>query len=199
MKKIDNPSQMNDIEYGNLQDRKFTCILYPDATNYAQTCQEILDYRLTCGFFSEWFYILHDKDLNDDGTLKKPHYHVVVTKSNPSTIKIISKQLGIPQNYIQRVSNLKGMIKYLTHDEIQDKIKYDKKEIVTNVPDFVYRSYSVDTDAEKGKEIIDYIIDNNITSITDLAVWASNSGYYSAFRRGFAVFSCIVRENCVKG
>lgn len=195
-RKFDDISIMTPEEYGALQDRKFTAILYPDAENYSRPCSEILQYNIPeSGFFDQWFYILHDKDLNADGSLKKPHYHVVITKGNPSTIKTISKQLGIPQNYIQRVQNFKSMIAYLTHDENEDKIKYDRKDIKTNVPEVVSKAYAVDTDGDMGREIIDYIINNNVMSVSDLSVWAANSGYYSAYRRGFAIFCQMVKEN----
>lgn len=195
MRKPDNPAILTPEEYGALTDRKFTAIIYPDATNYTVPCDMILENILpNSGYFPQWFYIKHDRDKNEDGTLKKVHYHIIVTKTNPATIKTVAKQLGIPQNYIQRVQNFKSMVAYLTHDEQQDKIQYSKDEIITNCSEIVNKAYSVDTDADMGREIIDYIINNRITSITDLSVWAANSGYYSAYRRGFAIFSCLVRE-----
>ena len=35
---------------------------------------------------------LHDKDLNADGTLKKPHWHIIYIASNPVTADSVRKE-----------------------------------------------------------------------------------------------------------
>ncbi len=76
-------------------------------------------------------YIYHDADVNDDGTIKKPHYHFMLQYGNTTTLKNIAKILGnIPANgYIERVVAPIGYYQYLTHENRPEKHQYSKDEI----------------------------------------------------------------------
>ena len=76
-------------------DRKFTAIVYPDATDYTGTCEDVL-HRVEEWGFPEWAYILHDRDKNPDGTPKKPHYHIVVKKTSPTSLITVSAAAFFP-------------------------------------------------------------------------------------------------------
>lgn len=181
-------------DYEKLEDYKFCAILYEDSENYKTSLDSILNYALP-SYFDKYFYIKHDKDVNINGELKKSHYHVVLVKSSPSTIGIVSKQLGIPANYVQRCETLKGSVTYLTHEEITDKISYGRDEIITNCISDISKYFKSDNDSDNGKAILEYILENNCTTVTEVAVWATEQGYYGAFRRGFALFNSVIREN----
>lgn len=188
-----NPDNRASPDYPNLQGQNFQCILYPDATNY--NCDFIINHILPdSGFFQSWFYILHDSDLNDDGCIKKAHYHVIVTKTSPSKIGIVSKQLGVPVTDVERCRSLKDCINYLDHNEILDKHQYSKDEIITNDHALLNKCFSVDSDAEAGKLIIEFILNNHIASVSQLSCWVLENGLYSAYRRGFAIFARLIAE-----
>lgn len=184
--------------YANLTDYKFCAVLYPDATNYVYPIETILETLYLCA--DEFYYILHDRDLNTDGSPKKPHYHLVLTKStangyaSPSKIRIVAKQLGIPFNYVQRCNSLKGSIIYLTHEEESDKVVYSRDEIICSDPQKLARYFSGIDDTDMAKEIVTFIISSHCNSVSQCASWALEQGYYSAFRRGFAIFNSIIRE-----
>lgn len=63
-------------EYKDQQDYKWTAIIYPDCTTYAngRTADDILNIVRNWGY-QEWAYILHDKDVKPDGSPKTtlPH------------------------------------------------------------------------------------------------------------------------------
>lgn len=48
--------------------------------------------------------IKHDRDKNENGEIKKEHYHIVINVGkNPRNRKAIAKEIGIQENYIERL------------------------------------------------------------------------------------------------
>lgn len=86
---------------------------------------------------------LHDKDINPDGDVKKPHYHVILCYAGPTTYdcvyKITHDDLG--QTVPQPLEQVKGYYRYFTHKDNPEKFQYDESEIITyngfNISDFV--------------------------------------------------------------
>jgi len=75
-------------------------------------------------------YILHDKDVDPDGTLKKPHYHLLLFfdgKKSFEQIKEITDVLNAPNP--QRVKNPKGIVRYLIHMDNPEKYQYKREDI----------------------------------------------------------------------
>ena len=83
----------------------------------------------------------HDKDKHDDGSDKKPHYHVILCYNGPTALSVVEKltrQLGQPNP--QAIENVKGYYRYLSHKDNPEKAQYDENEIETlngfNVADY---------------------------------------------------------------
>lgn len=90
-------------------------------------------------------YILHDKDIGDDGELVEPHFHLILRMYSQWSRRRIYK-LFIPflWNYnngqwektgnlnLQISSDYKANFVYLTHDNDPDKYQYSKSCIVSN-------------------------------------------------------------------
>jgi len=73
---------------------------------------------------------LHDKDLNADGTPKKPHYHVIAVYGSPTTfnnVKTLTDRLNAPIPIA--LDQVRGMYRYLTHKDNPEKYQYDEKDI----------------------------------------------------------------------
>lgn len=73
---------------------------------------------------------LHDKDINPDGSLKKAHYHIILSFGNPTTynnVKNFADDFNgtIPQ-YLESVV---GYYRYLTHRDNPEKAQYNEEEI----------------------------------------------------------------------
>ena len=47
---------------------------------------------------SHFAYILHDKDLKEDGTLQSEHYHVLCTFTSNKSFESVRKLMGGPEN-----------------------------------------------------------------------------------------------------
>lgn len=76
---------------------------------------------------------LHDKDVNPDGSQKKPHYHVMFCYSNTTTgtsASHILAQLG-SSLHAERVMSAVGNYRYLTHRDNPEKAQYSESDIVT--------------------------------------------------------------------
>jgi len=108
---------------------------------------------------------LHDKDKNKDGSLKKPHYHVLYVAKNPVTVDAvrnrIKRTLGNHSiSYVEIVDSMKNYYQYLTHETkdaiAKKKYVYESKDIVT-INGFDIDRYITLDDAQKN-EVLDTII-----------------------------------------
>lgn len=85
---------------------------------------------------------LHDKDLNPDDVEKKPHYHVILVYSGPTTYNAVSKfTASLNATVPQPLESVRGYYRYLTHKDNPEKFQYDDNDIVHlngfNISDFV--------------------------------------------------------------
>ena len=68
----------------------------------------------------QYAYILHDKDCDDNGELKKAHWHIVFYFENARVISGVGKWLGLPESdyHLIQVSNFKSdTLLYLIHND----------------------------------------------------------------------------------
>lgn len=100
-------------------------------------------------------YIYHDKDINDDGNPKPPHYHILLALNNATSQTGITNwfqgfedELGNDINTLSKVmSNPKGAFGYLTHNTVASahKFQYDESLIKSVNADF-FIDYDVVSD-----------------------------------------------------
>ena len=90
---------------------------------------------------------LHDKDTEPTGEFKKPHYHVIICYSGPTSFAVV-KQItdGLNSPIPQALEQIRGYYRYLTHKDNPDKYQYAEGEIQTlngfNIADYVELSKS---------------------------------------------------------
>lgn len=73
---------------------------------------------------------LHDSDVDQNGELKKPHYHILfVFEGNKTFDQMVDmvSQLGV--NYVEKVASRMGYERYLCHLDNPDKYQYDISEV----------------------------------------------------------------------
>lgn len=93
---------------------------------------------------------LHDKDVNPDGTTKKPHYHVIVAYSGPTSYKVV-KSVAVDKLHGASpipLEAVRGYYRYLTHMDNPEKYQYDKSDLI-HLNGFDIRDYSELTSSEK--------------------------------------------------
>ncbi len=88
---------------------------------------------------------LHDSDINEDqeGTLKKAHYHIILAYNAPTTWKNVKESicdiLGQPRPMPS--DNIKLAYRYLWHADNPDKYQYDEADVQCyngfNIHDFI--------------------------------------------------------------
>ena len=105
--------------------RLFSIIVYEDSESY-----NINDILFNIKSQKYYAYIIHNKDKDKKGLILKNHYHIIIRLENASTIDALSKKLGVPSNYIQRIKNERAYIRYLIHFDNQEKYQYQLEDIM---------------------------------------------------------------------
>lgn len=151
--------------------RNWQMLLYSESC-----CENWKEFLIECGL--SWIASpLHDKDLNDDGSLKKPHYHLYLSYEGMKSYKQVLETVAEPiqavfpdiENVVV-IHNMKAAICYLTHDGFNDKAQYSQALIQKSV-DFDIDRFTQITENEQDEimfQIIDYIDEYNILEIHDL-------------------------------
>lgn len=96
---------------------------------------ENLDEKLQWACIDKYAYIVHDKDVKEDGSLKDAHYHIMIHFKNNSPIPTerIAKQFGVTDNFISKIHGTwSDALKYLTHQNAPEKHQYDESEVHSN-------------------------------------------------------------------
>ena len=62
-------------------------------------------------------------------------------------------------------------------------------------PEVVCKDLGLPLNAISNIKIMEYIVQSGCTKVSDVTLWALNNGCYSGFRRGFAIWCQILREN----
>lgn len=139
---------------------------------WQESAPEDFEKRLAASFMKVC-YTLHDKDINEDGTPKKPHYDGVIMLDGPTTYnKIMEIMRGIAGdgiNTIQECIQTSGALKYICHLNNPEKYQYDVKAVKSiNGADYIRDILRYETPDRFDNEIIKFIELNNITQYRDL-------------------------------
>lgn len=106
-----------------IRNRYFSAILYEEDVNFKKYKDYIIKH------YFEVTYIKHDRDITEDGEIKKEHYHFLFkVGENARTLKSIAKEIGIAENYLQGC-NKKPMLEYLIHMNNPEKTQYKIEEV----------------------------------------------------------------------
>ena len=165
--------------------RSFAGTLYPDSESY--DCEQLLS--IIRSKFIDWAYILHDKDTDDNGELKKPHIHWV-GRATPRTLSVVSNFLGLPENDIEVVKNFDNMVMYLIHLNDIDKFQYSPDDVESNLPNIgqLLRRKS------EGQIVKDLASAKLEKSWYDLVQYAVETESYDVLRRNLGVIRLIWEE-----
>lgn len=165
--------------------RSFAGTLYPDSESY--DCETLLS--TIRSKFIDWAYILHDKDVNENGELKKPHIHWV-GRATPRCLSVVSNFLGLPENDIEVVKNFDNMVMYLIHLNDIDKFQYSADDVETNLPNIgqLLRRQS------EGQIVKDLASAKMQKSWYDLVQYAVDIDSYDILRRNLGVIRLIWEE-----
>ena len=98
--------------------RNYATVLYLESA--AENWRYILEQEFVPCFISPY----HDKDINADGSIKKPHFHIIImfdsVKSIDQAKAIFDKIGGVG---CEKVNSIRGYARYLCHLDNQHHIK----------------------------------------------------------------------------
>lgn len=128
---------------------------------------------------------LHDKDVNPDGELKKPHWHVMIMfSSNKSYDQIREITMPLRSPNPQKVANAKGMVRYFAHLDNPEKYQYNKNDIIAHAGAEISAFLSVTT-AERYefiREMMEFVDSQGIVEIKSLLDYAMRNRFDDWFR-----------------
>lgn len=148
--------------------RDWTFLVYPDSA--PKNWRTILDKT-----HMRWIESpLHDKDTNPDGSLKKPHWHIMLSADGPITESQINKIIKPLNGPIpQKVGSGIGMVRYMIHLDNPEKYQYCITDIIGHNGADV-GSYFKMTQTSKlsiMKEIVKFIYDHQIDNYADFLMY----------------------------
>lgn len=153
-------------------------VWYPeDPTHY--TAMERLQ---ECGL--PFAACLHHSDLDDEGLVKKPHWHVVITFRYQKTTTAAAKELGVAPNYLQACRDRDGALRYLIHLDNPDKFQYPIEEVFGSLASRIPQATEKLTEAEQAMSILALLDSMPVpTTYTAFLIAACKADLYATFRR----------------
>ena len=144
-----------------LKSRYWMIILYPDSCS-VNWINILWDLNVKCVVSP-----LHEYDLRDDGTFKKPHYHILIQFNGGRTKSSVYENIITPLKALDRFDKIydkTSAFEYLIHKNNPEKYQYSYDKI-----QFI-NSHSYDWIEEDYLTILNYIDDNKIKSFVKLNV-----------------------------
>lgn len=110
----------------NTKKRNWAFVLYPESAP-EDWVEQLQLTGLQCAISP-----LHDRDVDPTGTPKKPHYHVILAYSGPTSYNVVKRLTdSLNQPIPQPLEQIRGYYRYLTHKDNPDKAQYDEADIST--------------------------------------------------------------------
>lgn len=142
----------------------------------------IADILNTSDKIRNYAYILHDKDKKEDGTVKPPHYHIMVRFTDAYKLKTIMGIFDnlIPEQYFEGIKGRWGdALAYLTHSNAPKKHQYNPAAVVSN---FAWEKEAAEAKKIKElEEVIDKIDSGEIRLFNYTDYMTAN--FYAKYRR----------------
>lgn len=154
--------------------RNWTFVLYPESV--VQNWREIIDNE-----HIQWVESpLHDKDIDANGILKKPHWHILLMyEGNKSFEQIKELTDKINATMPQKTASVKGLVRYMVHLDNPEKVQYNRGDIVAHggVDLIELLKPNSSTRYQLIKEMMDYVREQNIIEMEDLLYYASSERF----------------------
>ena len=152
----------------NSKRREYAFLLYPDSCvpDWLEIMKQLQQ---------PFFVILHDKDMEPNGALKKPHYHVMIMFGNPrveSTVKRINLMCG-GNGHFEQILSRRGYARYLCHLDNPEKYQYTPEAVRAFYgADYSKEAMSVmqrrNLDDDMFYDIIEFCKDNHVIAYYQL-------------------------------
>lgn len=132
-------------------------------------------------------FILHDKDILEDGEKKTNHIHLVaLMKTNRKRLSTILGDLAsfVGLNTfaisIDRMSDIVGSLQYLIHKNNADKFKYELSSVITNISTGEMATYMSSDSKSMSIEYLIGVVETNRSKIDIMRIVGLT--YYHLYR-----------------
>ncbi len=157
----------------NQRTRNWSFLVYPESavSDWKERIQKL--------FVKTLISPVHDKDINPDenNTLKKPHYHVLLMFDSVKTYKQVTEITEELKATIPQIAHSpKGLARYMTHMDNPEKAQYKVEDIVAlNGADLseLLKPSSQDR-YSMIREMLQFIDNNQIMEFEDILIYAMN-------------------------
>lgn len=153
--------------------RNWATVVYPESA--PENWESILQEQCIPAFISP----LHDKDLNENGEVKKEHFHVMLlfdgVKTQEQVQKIFSLIGGVG---VEPINCTRAYARYLCHLDNPEKAQYNCQDVVScSGADYgTIISLASDKYTAIG-EMIEFCIQNAIDSYAELLIYSKNNRF----------------------
>lgn len=142
-----------------------------------------------------YYHIVHDSDISEDGCDRRPHMHMVLCYLTRHTKQAVlrewQKVFGDGLLQVEKIGDLEASIRYLIHQDSEDKFHYSEEEVKTNNPSNYYRAIQGELNEITGSRLITLCEELNYNRLKILAFLGPNT--YARLSR---VIDMIIREQC---
>lgn len=162
-----------------LKKRNWGAVVYPDSA--PDDWQEILKLKGITFAVSP----LHDKDVNPTGEPKKPHYHIILCFSGPTTDKSVNEILKeLNQPIAIALESVRGYYRYFTHKDNPEKHQYleteikhfngfDVCDVLNNFEVYQYlkdiQIIIIENNIDEYSQLMDYLMMNDLMELWNVA------------------------------
>lgn len=151
--------------------RNFAVVVYPDSTTLNKNWRENLHALGHKAIISP----IHDKDIDNNGLPKKPHYHVCIFRENATTwnscVKTMSANVDSSIKYVEVLrGTIQASYDYMSHKNAPQKAQYKEEDVVclNGFSPFDYQKQTRTDKLNCAKEIYIYIENNVVEEFSDL-------------------------------
>lgn len=173
--------------------RYFSFILYKEDEEQMKSMEYIINNY-------KYARIYHDKDKEEDGSIKKPHYHIIIyIGNNPRNRHAIAIETNIKENYIEGC-NKEKMLLYLIHYNNPDKTQYDMEEVDGELSKELINLIQSRTEnnGEKLEKILKYVYASKNITIAEITQYCIKYNYYEVLKQNQYLISKIIQEKVGK-
>lgn len=137
----------------------------------ARLKEKYIELALQHTAIEQWAYVLHDKDVDDNGNKKRPHWHIICRLKYPQQTALYAHLFDVPEHFVNKIKGKwSDVCKYLIHENAPTKFQYSVEEVKTNF-DFITEKnksfnsrvgeiiHGITTGVIRDFNITDYVLD----------------------------------------
>lgn len=151
--------------------------------------------------YQNYIYILHNRDVKEDNTLKKEHYHVLLYFPNQKSLSSLKKQLSLNDSDFYEIKSFNGQLRYLIHYDDDDKFQYSPSDVKGSsflMRKFINSIKNINSELEESSSIVEFIMDEGTLTLYQVFQYVIDNDIYSTFRRNYSFYRDLLKEKKLK-